>query len=147
MRTRTGSVDGWSQVVAENVRRLRAAHRWTLRELAAKLAEHDHPLGAPALSEIERGRRRIDVEDVAALATAFGAHPYQLMQSDRDRQRESERVGMVPVEDLQAVAQAVVEQYLKKGTASLSGGGTLTASGVAGPARVPDGDDDEAGQR
>jgi transcriptional regulator with XRE-family HTH domain len=118
--------------VGANIRRLREGRGWSLRELATKLAEAGYPLGAPALSEMERGRRRIDVEDVAALAGVYRAWPSDLVKSDRERQRDEERAGMVPMDLIRQIEEQVKAEVIARihqaTTVNLSGVGTLTAT-------------------
>lgn len=51
----------------------------SLRDLSAQLDELGHRLLPSALSKIETGERRIDVDDLAALALALGSTPHILM--------------------------------------------------------------------
>lgn len=53
----------------------------TLRDLSERLAE-TRPMGHSTLSEIENGARRVDVDDLVALATALDVTPYQLLGID-----------------------------------------------------------------
>lgn len=62
-----------------NVARLRKARGLTLRTLADRLASTDRPLSHNAISEIERGARRVDVDDLMALAYALEANPNCLL--------------------------------------------------------------------
>ncbi|MEU8656279.1 helix-turn-helix domain-containing protein [Actinoplanes philippinensis] len=65
--------------VAANVQRLRLAHEMSLRDLSAKLAELGRPILASGLVKIERAERRVDVDDLSALATALGTLPNRLL--------------------------------------------------------------------
>ncbi|MFF9494242.1 helix-turn-helix domain-containing protein [Streptomyces flaveolus] len=74
------------RTVAANVKRLREAQRLTLRALSARLKEMGRPLSADALNKIENGAsdeprqvRRVDVDDLVALAVALGVHPTALL--------------------------------------------------------------------
>ncbi|MFJ8852329.1 helix-turn-helix domain-containing protein [Streptomyces sp. NPDC102437] len=80
-----------SRVVADNIRRLREARGLSLRALSADLKRRGHSLSADALNKIENGRtheggaeppknvRRIDVDDLIALAAALGVNPNALL--------------------------------------------------------------------
>ncbi len=67
--------------VAERVVTVRRAAGLTLAALAAKLEEVGHPMLISALSRIEKGRRRVDVDDLVALALALGVSPNDLLLS------------------------------------------------------------------
>ncbi|MFM9723729.1 helix-turn-helix domain-containing protein [Streptomyces scabiei] len=84
------------RTVAANVKRLREAQRLTLRSLSARLKEMGRPLSADALNKIENGAsdeprqvRRVDVDDLAALAVALGVHPAALLLPPTARIAES----------------------------------------------------------
>jgi transcriptional regulator with XRE-family HTH domain len=57
--------------VAENVKRLRHAQRLTQADLAERLRELGRPIPLASVAKLEAGDRRIDVDDVAALARAL----------------------------------------------------------------------------
>ncbi|MFJ9440349.1 helix-turn-helix domain-containing protein [Kitasatospora sp. NPDC101235] len=74
------------RTVAANVKRLREARGLTLRALSAALKEHGRPLSADALNKIENGAseeprsiRRVDVDDLMALAVVLGVSPVTLL--------------------------------------------------------------------
>ncbi|MGW2261441.1 helix-turn-helix domain-containing protein [Streptomyces sp. NPDC001780] len=50
------------------VARLREGRGWDQREMTARLAATGRPLSQPVLSRIEAGTRRLDVDDLVALA-------------------------------------------------------------------------------
>ncbi|MFE7980594.1 helix-turn-helix domain-containing protein [Streptomyces cellulosae] len=74
------------RAVAANVKRLRKARGLSLRALSAELKARGRTLSADALNKIEngaepdgRGVRRVDVDDLAALAVVFGVSPAALL--------------------------------------------------------------------
>ncbi|WP_159054513.1 helix-turn-helix domain-containing protein [Streptomyces dysideae] len=74
------------RAVAANVKRLRKARGLSLRALSAALKDRGRTLSADALNKIEnaaepdgRGVRRVDVDDLAALAVAFDVPPSALL--------------------------------------------------------------------
>jgi hypothetical protein len=69
------------RIVAVQARRLRRG--FTLGELEEKLRELGRPIPLPALSKIEKGQRRVDVDDLVALALALGVSPNLLLPSLR----------------------------------------------------------------
>ncbi|MEV7441994.1 helix-turn-helix domain-containing protein [Streptomyces sp. NPDC091204] len=84
-----------SRAVADNLRRLREARGLSLRALSADLKRRGHSLSADALNKIENGRtpeagteppkhvRRIDVDDLTALAAALDVNPNALLLPHR----------------------------------------------------------------
>jgi transcriptional regulator with XRE-family HTH domain len=74
------------RTVAANVKRLRESRGLTLRGLSAALKERGRPLSADALNKIEngngneeRGIRRVDVDDLMALAVVLEVSPLALL--------------------------------------------------------------------
>ncbi len=72
-------VEETSRTVGRNLARLRAEEGTTLRELSERMPG-DHPLRLVAIGEIERGERRVSVDDLTALAVALGVSPVALLQ-------------------------------------------------------------------
>jgi len=66
-----------SKRVAANITDLRG--RLQQRDISARLAALGRPLAVSTLSKIEQGDRRIDVDDLVALAIALGATPNRLL--------------------------------------------------------------------
>lgn len=75
------------RAVAANVRRLRKARGWSLRALSEALAEVGRGLSQDAINKIENGAeegttrqiRRVDTDDLVALAVVFGVSPAALL--------------------------------------------------------------------
>ncbi|MGN7188834.1 helix-turn-helix domain-containing protein [Microbacterium enclense] len=80
-RTPATSVDlgPTGDTVRRNVRRVRQDQECTLRDLSERLAENGYPMAQSALSKIENGTRRVDVDDMMALAVALGVSPVALL--------------------------------------------------------------------
>lgn len=68
-----------SAYVVANVKRLRAERRWSLVELSEEMGRIGRPMLSSGLHRLESGRRRVDVDDLAALALAFGVSPITLL--------------------------------------------------------------------
>jgi transcriptional regulator with XRE-family HTH domain len=68
-----------ADTVAANVKRLREGKNLGLRALAGRLADAGRPLTHTALDKIERGTRRVDVDDLMALAVTLGVSPLRLL--------------------------------------------------------------------
>jgi len=62
-----------------NVKRLRAAQRLTTRQLANQLTSIGRPIDATGITHIEKGRRRVDVDELVALAAVLKVEPAQLL--------------------------------------------------------------------
>lgn len=72
--TKLGSV---GQRVAKEVARLRG--RTPVRELSARLAKLGRPILPSGITKIEQGSRRVDVDDLVALALALEVTPTRLL--------------------------------------------------------------------
>lgn len=68
-----------AQAVASNVRRLRHERHWSLESLSKEMSRVGRPMIATALSKIEQADRRVDVDDLVALATAFRVELHELL--------------------------------------------------------------------
>ena len=67
------------QAVIANVERLRKDRGLSLRALSERLAVAGRRILPSALHAVSQGTRRIDVDDLAALATVFGVTPAALL--------------------------------------------------------------------
>ena len=65
--------------VAGRIKQVRRERGLTLRELAARLEGIGRPILLSALSKVEQGQRRIDVDDLVALADALDVTPKDLL--------------------------------------------------------------------
>ena len=65
--------------VAGNIRELRRERELDLAGLSALLTQLGHAIGLNTLSKIERGTRRVDVDDLVALAFALDVTPNRLI--------------------------------------------------------------------
>jgi transcriptional regulator with XRE-family HTH domain len=84
--------------VRGNVRRLRERLGLSQAQLARQTANTSRPLASTAINEIENGARRVDVDDLLALAVALGVNPNALLMPDRvgdDFDVEMSGAGMV----------------------------------------------------
>jgi transcriptional regulator with XRE-family HTH domain len=64
---------------AENLRRMRQHRGFSYAELARRLAGLGHPILDTGLLKIEKGDRRVDVDDLVALAAALEVSPADLL--------------------------------------------------------------------
>lgn len=65
--------------VAANVRALRDARRMTVRDLSARMTDLGRPLLPSGITKVEQGLRRVDVDELVALAVALGVSPSRLL--------------------------------------------------------------------
>jgi transcriptional regulator with XRE-family HTH domain len=68
-----------SETLMRNIKRLREAKRLTYVELSERLTNIGRPIPVLGLRRIERGERRVDVDDLAALAVVLSAAPVDLL--------------------------------------------------------------------
>jgi transcriptional regulator with XRE-family HTH domain len=54
------------------------------KELASSLAEHGKQIWATAITRVEHGQRRVDVDDLVAIAAALGVTVTQLLEPPTD---------------------------------------------------------------
>lgn len=63
-----------------NIRRFREQHHWSYREVEERLSRTGRAITALGLSAIETGERRVDVDDLVALAAVFGLSVEELIR-------------------------------------------------------------------
>lgn len=68
-----------SAFVAENVKRIRTERRIKQTELAEALERLGRPIGRVGLQRLERGERKVDLDDLVALSRAFDIPPVALI--------------------------------------------------------------------
>ena len=76
-RLRGHDMGATGEAVARNLKFLRGGV--SLRELQQKLRDVGHEISASGLQKIEAGVRRVDVDDLMALAIALGVNPNSLL--------------------------------------------------------------------
>jgi transcriptional regulator with XRE-family HTH domain len=81
MATRRVEIGPTGEIVRANVARFRRQRGLTLREMADKMKQAGRPLAYNTISEIELGARRVDVDDLAALADVLEVLPTDLLGS------------------------------------------------------------------
>jgi transcriptional regulator with XRE-family HTH domain len=65
--------------VIANIKHLRQSQGLTYKQLSERLEELGRPIPVLGLSRLERGERRVDVDDLMALAVALGVTPNRLL--------------------------------------------------------------------
>lgn len=63
-----------------NIQRLREERRFSYAELSDRLTLAGHPIPGYMLGRLEAGERRIDVDDLVALAGVLGVTPDELLE-------------------------------------------------------------------
>jgi transcriptional regulator with XRE-family HTH domain len=61
------------------VKAIREARKLSVRDLSALLADLGRPILASGISKIEQGQRRVDTDELIALAIALGVTPSSLL--------------------------------------------------------------------
>jgi transcriptional regulator with XRE-family HTH domain len=82
--------------IGNTVRRFRHERGMDLRDLEGKLAEEGHPIKLGQLSKLERGERRVDVDDLVALAIVLNVTPSQLLMPEPPSQGADQVVPLTP---------------------------------------------------
>lgn len=109
------------ETLKQNVRRLREGQKLTYVELSDRLAAAGRPIPVLGLRRIERGERRVDADDLVALAVVLGVNP-----------------------------SALLLPFTAEGDADITGVGTVSAERAwawgdgRGPLTIPEGDDGTA---
>ena len=78
-RRRANELGPTGQAVAVNVARIRNSLGMSTYRLSEILADLGRPIAASAISKIEGGSRRVDADDLMALAVAFDVPPSALL--------------------------------------------------------------------
>ena len=106
MATRRVEIGPTGEAVRANVARVRKQQGMTLRDVSDRLAQIGHPMAHNTVSEIERGARRVDVDDLITLALVLGVSPATLLMpavhsvKPQDRVESTGVVDPVPAEAL-----------------------------------------------
>jgi transcriptional regulator with XRE-family HTH domain len=115
MATRALELGPIGQHVADSLGRLRRDRGLEQADLADLVTEAGRPMSASILSKIEAGRRRIDVDDLVAIAAALDVNPSLLLltptaEPEPMREPGGERpspVGDAVREDIEALGDLV----------------------------------------
>lgn len=75
----TRAIGPLGRLVGENLLRLRKLAGLSLRELSEALREAGHPVNVDGLNRAEQGKRRVDVEELVAIAVVLGVNPSALL--------------------------------------------------------------------
>lgn len=78
-RERGNPTGATGKQVAQNVRAARMDSNLTQADLSARLAALGHPIPESSIGKLEKGTRKIDVDDFFALAVALEVSPLRLL--------------------------------------------------------------------
>jgi len=78
-RTPKNPLGPTGECLSENISRLRRARGLSYRELSEKLSQLGRPIPTLGLSRIENRERRVDADDLMALAVALAVNPSALL--------------------------------------------------------------------
>jgi transcriptional regulator with XRE-family HTH domain len=79
MGTRKVELGATGHAVAANSRRIRELTGMTLQDVSDRLTRYGRSIARSGLSKIEAGARRVDVDDLVALAEVLGVAPDDLL--------------------------------------------------------------------
>jgi transcriptional regulator with XRE-family HTH domain len=79
MPTRRVGIGPTGETVRTRIAKFRKIRGYTLRELAEVMGRNRTPMAHNTISEIELGARRVDVDDLVALAAALEVLPIDLL--------------------------------------------------------------------
>jgi len=108
------------QRVARRIRELRLERSLTLADLAARLAELDRSYTLSTLSRIEQGKRRVDTDDLVALALALDVPPNTILFPPDEHHEAKTKL----TANIEADTAAVLRWAASGDTAALSGRAT-----------------------
>src|SRR3954468_4737560 len=74
-----GTAEGPGDRLASNSKQLRERRDLTVRQLSTRLTELGRPILPSGITKIEQGQRRVDADDLMALAVALGVTPNRLL--------------------------------------------------------------------
>lgn len=104
------------ETVRQNIRRIRDEHGISGSELSARLKGLDRPIPPLGIHRIENGTRRVNVDDLTALAVALDVSPVTLLMPDTPD--ADTRISVGPWDELPA---SVAWQWLRAELAVGSG--------------------------
>ncbi|GAA0971234.1 MULTISPECIES: helix-turn-helix transcriptional regulator [Actinocorallia] len=105
--------------LATEIVRMRGLRGWDQRTLAARITEHGRALSASVLGKVEAKKRRVDVDDLVAIAKAFGVPASRLLgEADYDEPKPERVPGALGLQvdddiaalgDLEGMAPSLAE--------------------------------------
>ncbi|MFD5057422.1 helix-turn-helix domain-containing protein [Streptomyces sp. NPDC058394] len=112
-------------LVAGQITAQRQQRRWDQAQLAARVTEAGRTMSASVLGKIESGHRRVDVDDLVAIAAALDVPVAALLGSAADRAERVPQYGAVETavrEDIEQLGELVgIELSLSQMAYALAG--------------------------
>ncbi|MDE3725342.1 helix-turn-helix transcriptional regulator [Nocardiopsis sp. N85] len=96
MSTQKNPLGPIGDTVRHNVKRIREARSLTYAELSRRLTAVGREIPTLGLSRIEEGKRRVDTDDLVALAMVFDVSPVTLLLPPAPPQSTGGRVTVLP---------------------------------------------------
>ncbi|MER8042719.1 helix-turn-helix transcriptional regulator [Streptomyces sp. NPDC094032] len=123
MAARTSEIGPGGLYVGQAVARLRDSRGWDQAALVARLAAVGLALSQPIVSRVEAGTRRVDVDELLALAAVLGVTPAALLPPDETAAAAPPSTGtlrgvsldLAVVDELGAVSTALAEDIVELG--------------------------------
>jgi transcriptional regulator with XRE-family HTH domain len=84
MAIRPVEIGPTGKTVAERIKDLRKQRQMQQSDLARRMTELGRPMAASAISKIETGERRVDVDDLMAFAVALDTPPHRLLMPETE---------------------------------------------------------------
>ena len=81
MGTRKVELGTSGHAVRANIRRIRELQKMSLQDVSDRLTRLGRPIARSGLSKIESGDRRVDVDDLVAIAAALSVTPNRLLKT------------------------------------------------------------------
>ncbi|MFA1551644.1 helix-turn-helix domain-containing protein [Actinomadura chokoriensis] len=81
-RHRPGALGPTGRFVAGNLARMRGTQGLSTTELSRRLKAAGRPISPTSITKIEKGTRRVDVDDLVALSVVLGVNPNALLFPD-----------------------------------------------------------------
>ncbi|SDH75333.1 helix-turn-helix domain-containing protein [Agrococcus jejuensis] len=78
-RVRGNDIGPAGKTVGDRVRRVRESLEWTQHDLSRVLTDRGRPIPVSSIGRIESGQRKVDVDDLLALALALDVSPLSLL--------------------------------------------------------------------
>jgi transcriptional regulator with XRE-family HTH domain len=114
MGTRKVEQGAAGHAVAANIRRLRELTGLTLQDVSDRLTRHGRPIARSGLSKIEAGHRRVDVDDLVAIANALGVTADRLLRTADGAPLGLYSMNSENYEDTVAVAGVLIRKVLEQ---------------------------------
>lgn len=100
MAARPLEIGGAGAQVAAQVTAHRQRRGWDQRTLAERVTEAGRPMSTSVLGKVESGARRVDIDDLVALAAAFEVPPARLLSDTDDQVKEADPYAEASAPDL-----------------------------------------------